>query len=213
MDVTRGMYERLIAGATMAGTPLLMAHVMACILALAYAESAEEGGDAGELCGLAGHELDEVAHLVFGGTGLPDGAGRKGAPGAPEMDLRAILMMHAASACRSEMLLSAMIARRALRPNHLWQDLGLSHRGELSELMRRHFPGLARRNAQDMKWKKFFYRMMCSAEGFTLCAAPVCTECDDFEDCFGAEDGEALLARMANGKWLSSSQPLQGGMA
>lgn len=49
-----------------------------------------------------------------------------------------------------------------------------------------------------MKWKKFFYRMMCSSEQFRLCAAPVCTECDDFDNCFGSEDGEALLARVAN---------------
>ena len=28
-----------------------------------------------------------------------------------------------------ELLLAAMIARRAQRPNHLWQDLGLNNRG------------------------------------------------------------------------------------
>jgi nitrogen fixation protein NifQ len=56
-----------------------------------------------------------------------------------------------------------------------------------------------------MKWKKFFYRMMCSSEQFRLCAAPVCSECDDFDACFGSEDGEALLARVANGRLASSS--------
>jgi nitrogen fixation protein NifQ len=51
-----------------------------------------------------------------------------------------------------------------------------------------------------MKWKRFLYRMVCSMEGFTLCTAPVCTECDDFEHCFGAEDGEARLARLRNAR-------------
>jgi nitrogen fixation protein NifQ len=59
----------------------------------------------------------------------------------------------------------------------------------------RHFAPLAIRNNQDMKWKKFFYRMICRDEGFRLCAAPCCSECGDFENCFGDESGESLLAR------------------
>jgi nitrogen fixation protein NifQ len=94
-----------------------------------------------------------------------------------------------------ELLFAAMIARRAQEPNHLWQDLGLNNRGELSELMNRHFKPLAMRNTGDMKWKKFFYRQICADEGFMLCAAPSCAECSDFENCFGEETGESLLAR------------------
>jgi nitrogen fixation protein NifQ len=89
-----------------------------------------------------------------------------------------------------------MIARRAQRPNHLWQDLGLRDRGELSLLMNRHFKPLALRNNQDMKWKKFLYRMICADASFTLCTAPSCRECDDFDVCFGDESGESLLARI-----------------
>jgi nitrogen fixation protein NifQ len=37
--------------------------------------------------------------------------------------------------------------------------------------------------------------MVCGTEGFTFCAAPVCSDCDDFALCFGAEDGESLLAK------------------
>lgn len=213
MDEAHGLYETLMAAATMAGAPLFDAHVAASILALAQAEAAREGGDAADLCGLCAEDLAELSRQVFGGMAFYRLGGRRNAPGRQELDLIDILSMNAASASRFEMLLARMIARRALRPNHLWQDLGLRQRGELSELMRCHFPRLARRNAQDMKWKKFFYRMMCSAEGFSLCAAPVCGECDDFEDCFGAEDGEALLARMANGKPLIKAAGLQGGVA
>jgi nitrogen fixation protein NifQ len=93
-------------------------------------------------------------------------------------------------------LLSVLVARRATRPNHLWQDLGLANRGELCRLMQRHFASLARRNTQDMKWKKFFFRMICRDEGYTLCSAPSCSECCDFSACFGDESGESLLARV-----------------
>ncbi|MGO8778092.1 MAG: nitrogen fixation protein NifQ [Rhodomicrobium sp.] len=95
-----------------------------------------------------------------------------------------------------EALLAAMIARRSQQPNHLWQDLGLNNRGELSELMTRHFKPLAARNTGDMKWKKFFYRLICADASYTLCTAPSCAECDDFEQCFGEETGESLLARV-----------------
>ena len=99
---------------------------------------------------------------------------------------------------RLEGHLAAMIARRCKSPHHLWQDLGLRTRNELSALMQRHFARLAARNRQDMKWKKFLYRMVCGSEGFTLCTAPVCSECSDFADCFGAEDGESRLAWARN---------------
>ncbi len=126
-----------------------------------------------------------------------------GDPGAPEADeqaLRDILWYHVAGTGTFERALVKMIARRAQRPNHLWQDLGLSSRGQLGLLMRRWFPLLASRNVSDMKWKKFFYRIMCSSTGFTLCTAPVCSECDDFDDCFGPEDGERLLGAVRNGR-------------
>jgi nitrogen fixation protein NifQ len=45
-----------------------------------------------------------------------------------------------------------------------------------------------------MRWKRFFYRMLCEAEGFTLCSTPVCTDCTDFDLCFGEETGESRLA-------------------
>ena len=61
--------------------------------------------------------------------------------------------------------------------------------------MTRHFKPLALRNTGDMKWKKFFYRLICADASYTLCTAPSCAECDDFEGCFGEETGESLLAR------------------
>ena len=105
-----------------------------------------------------------------------------------------------------QMRLAAMIARRAQSPNHLWQDLGLRNRGELSRLMARHFRPLAARNTGDMKWKKFLYRMICRDAGYSLCTAPSCSECCDFENCFGDELGESRLARVRLNSDLAAAQ-------
>jgi nitrogen fixation protein NifQ len=109
--------------------------------------------------------------------------------------------------------MSLLVARRATRPNHLWQDLGLMNRGELSGLMQRHFAQLASRNTQDMKWKKFFYRMICREEGFRLCVAPSCSECADFNGCFGDESGESLLTRVRHGVETSKPTSIEGAVA
>jgi nitrogen fixation protein NifQ len=177
-------------------------HVVAAVLALAIEEAAERAVSIGEGSGLEREALLHIAHEMF-----PDAAAYLkllAASAAPLRDteedsVRDIALMYATGSSWLEPPLAAMIARRCQRPNHLWQDLGLRDRGELSDLMRRHFAPLARKNHGDMKWKKFLYRMICSAEGFTLCTAPVCTECDDFDVCFGAEDGETRLARVRNG--------------
>jgi nitrogen fixation protein NifQ len=91
-------------------------------------------------------------------------------------------------------ILARVVARRAMRPDHLWQDLGLFDRSELTRLLVRHFPTLAAGNTANMKWKKYFYRKLCEAEGFVLCTAPSCARCNDFAVCFGAEDGESRMA-------------------
>jgi nitrogen fixation protein NifQ len=113
-----------------------------------------------------------------------------------ESALRDIFWYQSAGTGTLARALVKMMARRCQRPNHLWQDLGFGSRRELSALIGRYFPRLAARNVQDMKWKKFLYRMICSSSGFSLCMAPVCSECDDFDDCFGPEDGESILARL-----------------
>ncbi len=93
-------------------------------------------------------------------------------------------------------LLAGLVARRAMRADHLWQDLGLADRSELNRMLARHFPALHAGNTGNMRWKKYFYRRLCEAEGFVLCAAPSCAVCTDFAACFGAEDGESRLARV-----------------
>jgi len=93
--------------------------------------------------------------------------------------------------------LAGILARRALEPNHLWEDLGLAARADLSKLLLRHFGALAGKNTRNMRWKKFLYRALCEAEGFSMCPSPTCDACPEFDICYGDESGESALARNA----------------
>lgn len=104
----------------------------------------------------------------------------------------------------------AIIARRSMKPDHLWQDLGLSDRGELNGLLARHFPRLHAGNVNNMRWKKYFYRRICESEGFVLCTAPSCAACSDFSDCFGDETGLSHLARTRLAIGRGSAKTLSG---
>lgn len=196
-------YRWLIGSSARSAHDSFDIHVVASVLALAMSEA--EGGHCGlvEGVGLEKLALMELIGAMFPGTGAAfQGIVHDTAIviDEEEQSLRDILGIYATGAGRLERHLAAVIARRCKSPHHLWQDLGLRNRDELSRLMKRHFARLAERNHHNMKWKKFLYRMVCGSEGFTLCAAPVCSECDDFADCFGAEDGEARLARLRNAR-------------
>ncbi|WP_341992565.1 nitrogen fixation protein NifQ [Azorhizobium sp. AG788] len=172
-------------------------HVLASILAV----SATEGDALAAHCGLDPADLATVLSVCFSTGDVPP-AWRAGSPPAsPDaaMDdeaalVRDLLLARRSTAGDMGRWLAAMLARRAMAPNHLWEDLGLRDRSELTRLMARHFGPLAARNANNMRWKRFFYRMMCEDDGFVMCATPVCTQCADFDLCFGDESGESRMA-------------------
>lgn len=121
-----------------------------------------------------------------GGCGTADDAAIE------EEDLKGFILEHRGHDGEEAEWLAAILARRSLQSNHLWQDMGFAHRGELNAMFLRHFPALKALNSQDMKWKKFFYRQLCEREGLMLCKSPHCEICDDFIDCFGEEPGDPL---------------------
>jgi nitrogen fixation protein NifQ len=81
-----------------------------------------------------------------------------------------------------------IIVAGCLGSDHLWQDLGLWSRSQLSAMLHYNFPMLAKKNDQDMKWKKFLYKQLCVEEGLYLCRAPSCEVCIDYPKCFGPEE-------------------------
>ena len=106
-------------------------------------------------------------------------AGRPAAGPAPSPD---------AQPTREQRWLAEIVAAGCMGSDHLWQDLGLWQRAELSSLMARNFPALAEMNHRDMKWKRFLYKQLCEAEGIHTCRAPSCEVCVDYHACFGPEN-------------------------
>jgi nitrogen fixation protein NifQ len=198
------IYHLLRAGpAARAEAEPFSAHVLACVLAIGLRDARQSSSSLGHAVGLGRNELEDLARGWL--PGLLACIDLLAEPETMAFDdeeeqLRQLLAAHQASATPEALWLTAMITRRSMSGDHLWQDLGLLDRGELNRLMRERFPTLAARNVANMKWKKFFYRMLCELEGFTLCTAPSCRECCDFDNCFGAETGESALARIRRGE-------------
>lgn len=103
-------------------------------------------------------------------------------------DIKILLTAHRNGCCQSEIWLAEIIAAGCLGGEHLWRDLGLNNRQELSRLLLDNFYSLAASNSKDMKWKKYFYKQLCEQEGGYVCRAPSCGECAAYSDCFGPED-------------------------
>lgn len=103
-------------------------------------------------------------------------------------DVKRYLLKNRAYNCQSEVWLAEIMASGCMGLNHLWQDLGLLNRSELTRLLEINFPRLAKRNVHNMKWKKFIYKELCQTEGIYVCRAPSCDVCKDYDDCFGSEE-------------------------
>lgn len=106
-----------------------------------------------------------------------------------EMDeLHRLLLQNRTQQHPSELWMVDIVVAGCLGNDHLWQDLGLWQRADLSALMQNNFAPLAERNVKDMKWKKFLYKQLCEAEGIYTCRAPSCEVCTDYDNCFGSEE-------------------------
>ena len=102
-------------------------------------------------------------------------------------DVLALLLEYSCDASDETTWLAGAVAAACLGDNHLWQDLGLANRQELSELLGTRFPALYAKNTGNMKWKKFFYKQLCERAEVQACRAPSCAVCGDYAACFGPE--------------------------
>ncbi|MDF0582132.1 nitrogen fixation protein NifQ [Bradyrhizobium yuanmingense] len=168
-------------------------HVLASVLAAATMD----GGSLSEKVGLSGLELAALLKQYFPSTGIKPAEQLSPFKWEEHEEiamLRDLLLKQRSTEGDVGRWLAAMIARRAIEPDHLWEALGLRNRAELSLLLSRHFAPLAARNVDNMRWKRFFYRMLCENEGLVMCTAPVCNQCNEFNICFGEESGESGIA-------------------
>lgn len=136
--------------------------------------------------GLTGQAFQTLWHDYFPGEHL----NLQNGPGediAELEDLLNLLLEYRAGQGESEVWLAHSVAYSCCGRSHLWQDLGLDNRNELTLLMNTAFPALAALNVGDMKWKKFIYHFYCKREGIYVCPAPSWGECADHAKCFSPE--------------------------
>ncbi len=102
-------------------------------------------------------------------------------------DLVALLREHATHPGILSEHLARALAVASMGAHHLWEDLGLASRDQLQALMQEHFTSLKALNTHNMRWKKFFYRMLCERADILICKSPHCAQCEDQPKCFAPE--------------------------
>lgn len=69
------------------------------------------------------------------------------------------------------------IAAAATGSRHLWEDLGMAGRDDVSHLLQQYFEPLFLRNTTNLKWKRFLFDELGSH-------APDCARCDNYSACY-----------------------------
>lgn len=183
VDPASRIYGELMSGAAGGGND----HVLACMIA-SWQTGRGSMPDRLGLSAAAFHCLMEH-HFPGAGSSFAGSTGwgaRKDR--TDELDeLVQLMLIDKAGETPSEVWMAYVIAAGCMASDHLWQDLGLWSRTDLTQLMQRNFPALAARNVKDMKWKRFLYKQLCEAEGIYTCRVPSCETCVDYHVCFGPE--------------------------
>lgn len=102
-------------------------------------------------------------------------------------DLLALLRAHRVDESEETAWLAHAIASACAGGNHLWEDMGMPSREALSQLIKEHFPTLYFKNTGNLRWKKFFYKILCDRAKARICKAPSCGVCSDYALCHGPE--------------------------
>ncbi|NTV95018.1 MAG: nitrogen fixation protein NifQ [Thiobacillus sp.] len=179
LETGAGLYGRLMAHAAGLANDDLFAKML---VSQATGVGALPAG-----LGLAPEAFSELLSRHFpdsGPLGLGAGDGLDAGRAPERDDLVALMLEGRAEVDRSEVWMARIVAAACMAGDHLWQDLGLWSRVDLSRLMTENFPHLAAKNDRDMKWKKFLYRQICDREGIPVCPAPSCQACADYAKCF-----------------------------
>ncbi|MFL9965794.1 nitrogen fixation protein NifQ [Paraburkholderia sediminicola] len=100
--------------------------------------------------------------------------------------LHALLLTHASATVHTDdaHCIAAIIAHACLRPDHLWRDLGLAGREEVTWMLTRYFPTLVALNVANLRWKKFLAAQRALSLGLQPGPAPGCPGCEDYGYCF-----------------------------
>ncbi|HEV3423082.1 MAG TPA: nitrogen fixation protein NifQ [Paraburkholderia sp.] len=100
--------------------------------------------------------------------------------------LRALMLRYVSPVVSGDdaQCLASIIVHACLRPDHLWRDLGLAGREEVSVMLDRYFPALVALNVENLRWKKFLAQQLALSLGQEPGPAPGCPGCEDYGHCF-----------------------------
>lgn len=163
-------------------------HLFACLLAVA----ARESHNPAAALGLNPLELQELLRAFFPWARLPVSEVAETPPPPGNAELLELLLSHVPQDGQGHpqpaaLWLAKCLAARAAHPGHLWVNLGLFERPQLSAAIARHLPSLAAANHQGMRWKRFLFRELCQRSGHLLCKSPNCGVCSDYALCFAPD--------------------------
>jgi len=169
--------------------------VIGRLLLHGVAEAKRLGKPVESVLGLDPAQLNQAAQFVYLDVFLTPSGEPLPEEDEEEVMIRQVLLQNCSGPEHVSEWLASIIARRGMESNHLWEDMGLAERPDLTKLLMRHFEPLASKNTRNMRWKRFLYRSLCEAEGFSMCPSPTCDSCSEFSVCYGDESGEAVMAR------------------
>ena len=179
----QALFQRLMASARGGPNDGFVAQMLASWMA--------DRGSLPRWMGLSEERFREMLHRHF--DHLPIVSGVREDLALPDdmdelEDLRNLLLEFRAGERASELFIVDLVVAGCGSADHLWSDLGLFSRPQLTAMMTVNFPALAARNDKNMKWKKFLYKQLCEREGLYVCRAPSCAVCADYAECFAPEE-------------------------
>ncbi|WP_083254168.1 nitrogen fixation protein NifQ [Pandoraea sp. ISTKB] len=80
--------------------------------------------------------------------------------------------------------MATILATACLRPDHLWRDLGLTGRDDVTALLTHFFPSLVLENTENLRWKRFLAQVCAQAYGRAPAPAPGCPGCEAYGECY-----------------------------
>ena len=100
------------------------------------------------------------------------------------LPLHRLLLAHLAAPAPD--LLAEVFACACMGSHHLWQDLGLSGRDDVSRLMQLAFPALFQANQHNLRWKRHLFLCLGQSLDLSGLKPPKCDQCELFASCMGS---------------------------
>lgn len=79
--------------------------------------------------------------------------------------------------------LARAVAAASFGEQHLWEELGLFDRDDVSTLFAQYFPAFAQRNTRGMRWKRFLFHELSLRLNRADAMPPGCAQCEEFDRC------------------------------